>query len=429
MSVPDWVITKRISEVSIPQEHFQIDMDEWPKIARERANKLIQGQRWFPASGALRANYEREVYEEYAGHGLLRFVAAENSRVFGWLIEQEGDLFEWRFKNAKTLQEKIAIAKYFFGDDKVIEPKEVWTKFDINHSYFKDFKMKNKRIEALGIYFACIPKMVSLRSQIIRNGWIVGSISDFSSGVKVAFERLLRDRIKEAGERMDRTVRGAVRELQEELGKQIHAVSHALGKVNIEDYDLFNRQDIFPQCMLDLYNEVMEKGHLGHQERFQLGLFLKRLGMSIDEQLRFWYERAVDNIGMTYEQFASSTPGYIIRHMYGMEGGETDYDAPSCSRIQGEYYCTFLHQSVEEIDKSIRKEFKNPTRKLEDNIRLLESKVIDKKPSEACAVMFNLRYRRGAKPIRHPIGYSTYAARCKGIIRKEEDPQQAGKKK
>lgn len=426
--IPDWVVVKKISEVSIPREYFKIDLEEWPKIARERINKFIQGVRWYPSQSASRGNYEQEIYEELAGHGLLRLAAIDNNRVFGWLIEQEGDLFEWRFINAKTIQEKIDIAKYFFGEDKVIGPRELWAKFDINKKYFKDFRMKNKMVGAVGIHFSCVPKLVSNRSALIRDGLVLNTINDFSNSVKIAFENRLRDRIKESGARMDRSARTVVKEIQDELGKLIHSIASSTGKIDLEDYSLYRRQDVFPQCMLDLYNEVMGKGHLGHQERFQLGLYLKRLGMSVDEQLRFWYNTAVDNVGLTFEQFSHGNAGYIIRHMYGLEGGETDYDAPSCTTLQDQYYCTFMHQSVEEIDKHLRKEFKNPSRKDEESIRLLESKIIDKKPSEACAVLFNLRYRRFSKPVTHPLNYSSYAARCKGIIELKKDDKASEEK-
>ncbi|MHA1355871.1 MAG: hypothetical protein ACTSR1_11935 [Candidatus Heimdallarchaeota archaeon] len=185
---------------------------------------------------------------------------------------------------------------------------------------------------------------------------------------------------------MDRTIREPVRILREDISKLIFTMHQSQGKFDMDDYDLYNRQDIFPQCMLDLYNEVMSKGHIGHSDRFQLGLFLKKMGMSVDAQLKFWYNNAVDNVGMTYEQFAHGPAGYIIRHMYGLEGGEVDYDAPGCSTIQGEYYCTFNHQSIEEIDKHLR------------------------------------RYHKPCKPTWHPISYSTYAARMKGIIKRTEEP-------
>ncbi|MEA2071347.1 MAG: hypothetical protein U9O98_08660 [Asgard group archaeon] len=419
--IPDWVVIKKLDEINLPKEQLQLDMEEWPRIARERINNFVQNKRWYPIRNIYSERYERELFEEFAGHALLRLVAAENSRVFGWLIEQEGDLFEWRFMNAKGLQEKIEIMNYFFGDENVYDPKTLWSKFDRTQHYFKDFLIGNRYQETIAVHFSCVPKMVSNRSALLVNGWVFGTINDFANSIKRKFEKMLRDRIKETGEKMDRTARSAVREIQEELGKIIYEMAKSSGKVDMSIYDFYHRQDLFPQCMLDLYNEVMSKGHLGHNERFQLGLFLKKMGMPLQEQMRFWYRNAVDNAGISFDQFERGNAGYIIRHMYGLEGGETDYNAPGCERIQGEYYCTFLHQSIDKIDKNIRKEFENPSKKEEDLIRELERKVIDKKPSEACAILFKLRYGWKAYPIRHPISYAKYAAKAKKLLTDNRD--------
>ena len=427
MSAPDWVITKRIREVSIPQEYFQIDMEDWPRIARERINKFVQKLQWYPGEGVNRANIEKEIYEEFAGHGLLRLVAAEDPRVQGWLVEQEGDLFDWRFRKAKTTEIKIEVAKYLFGEKNVIAPRDLWARFDIEKQPFKEFKMKARRSGSMAVHFTCVPKMISSRSALLINGWVVALIDDFAGSVKSAFEKVLRTRIGESKESLDRIMRGSVSEpimeLKKELSKIIHSMSVTSGKIEWGGYKLFTRQSVFPQCMMDLYNEVMSQGHISHEERLQLGLFLKNIGMSVDEQLLFWYEKAVDNVGMTYDQFANGAPGYQIRYMYGLEGGRTDYSAHKCASIQDRGYCSFLHQSVANIDENIRKEIKNPSNLQEDLMRELSRKVVDKKPGEACALMFQLRYKWRSYPVKHPIGYLRQAAKALKIIKKE-DPEE-----
>ena len=50
------------------------------------------------------------------------------------------------------------------------------------------------------------------------------------------------------------------------------------------------------------------------------------------------------------------------------------------------------------------------------------------KPSEACAILFSLRYRRGCRPVSHPISYSTWAARVKNIIVQPEQPDEKNDK-
>ncbi|MHA1212901.1 MAG: hypothetical protein ACTSSH_10615 [Candidatus Heimdallarchaeota archaeon] len=378
--MPDWIVVKRINEVSVPREEMQIDMENWPTIARERVNKFVHKRRWFPAEGANRGNYNKEIYEEFAGHGLLRIVAAENPRVQGWLIEQEGDLFEWRFSKSKTTETKLEVAKYIFGEDKVIGPHELWSQFNINERDFKEFKMGTKRSGSIGVHFTCVPKLVSNRSALVKNGWVIGLINDFAGGVKIAFERKLRTRIRESKESIDRIARSSIQkpvaELKEELSKVIHTMSSGSDRIALSNFRLFTRQSVFPQCMLDLYNEIMKQGHINHDERLQLGLFLKNIGMSVDEQLQFWYDRAVDNIGLTYDQFASGAPGYQIKYMYGLVGGRTDYSAHKCSSIQDDSYCAFLHQPVKTIEENVRKEIKNPSASQEELIRKLLRMVV-----------------------------------------------------
>ena len=424
MSAPDWVIVKRIKEVSIPQEKFQIDMEEWPRIAQERINKFVQKKEWYPGEGVTSANYEKEIYEEFAGHGLLRLVAAEDPRVQGWLVEQEGDLFDWRFRKAKTTEIKLEVAKYLFGEKNVITPRDIWSRFDINQPPFKEFKMKARRSGSMAVHFTCVPKMISIRSALLINGWVIALIDDFASSLKATFEKLLRQRIGESKASLDRIVRSSVSEpiteLKKELSKVIHSMSITSGKIEWGGYKLFTRQSVFPQCMMDLYNEVMSQGHISHEERLQLGLFLKNIGMPVEEQLLFWYEKAVDNVGMTYEQFASGPPGYQIRYMYGLEGGRTDYSAHKCASIQDRGFCTFLHQSVATIDENLRKEFKNPSELQENLLRSLSRNVVDKKPGEACALMFQLRYKWRSYPVKHPIGYLRQAAKALKIIKKED---------
>ncbi|MBN1330205.1 MAG: hypothetical protein JXA54_12090 [Candidatus Heimdallarchaeota archaeon] len=425
MSVPDWIIIKRINEVSVPREEMQIDMENWPIIAQDRVNKFVHQQRWYPAEGANRGNYNKEIYDEFAGHGLLRIVAAEDTRVQGWLVEQEGDLFEWRFLKAKTTDTKVEVAKYIFGDNKVLGPRDLWSHFNIEENDFKEFKMGTKRTGSIAVHFTCAPKLVSNRSALLRNGWVISLIDDFANSVKIAFEQKLRERIRESKESIDRIARSSIQEpvakLKEELSKVIHSMSASRDGIVLSDFRLFTRQSVFPQCMLDLYNEVMNHGHINHVERLQLGLFLKNIGMTVEEQLHFWYERAVDNIGLTFDQFSNGAPGYQIKYMYGLVGGGTDYSAHKCSSIQDDSYCPFIHQSVKTIEDNLRKEFKSPSQMQEDLIRNLIRLVVDKKPSEACAVMFQLRYNKKAYPSKHPISYLRYAAKILKLIDLAED--------
>lgn len=74
--------------------------------------------------------------------------------------------------------------------------------------------------------------------------------------------------------------------------------------------------------MRHLHNQLRHDHHLKHQGRMQYGLFLKGLGLSMEEALLFW-QRAFSG-KVTEDQFQKNY-AYNIRHNYGREGKRTDY--------------------------------------------------------------------------------------------------------
>lgn len=47
-------------------------------------------------------------------------------------------------------------------------------------------------------------------------------------------------------------------------------------------------QESYPLCMQMLHNHLKTKHHLKHDGRMQYGLFLKGIGVSLEESMKFW---------------------------------------------------------------------------------------------------------------------------------------------
>ncbi|KAL9939023.1 hypothetical protein V8E36_001836 [Tilletia maclaganii] len=112
-----------------------------------------------------------------------------------------------------------------------------------------------------------------------------------------------------------------------------------------------------PMCMRNLQETLSEKKHLKHFGRLQYNLFLKEMGLPIEEALVFW-RRSFAN--MTDDKF-NKEHKYNIRHGYGLEGRRMNYPAKSCARIltqdqpgtQDSHGCPFRHFSAQNLSAGL----------------------------------------------------------------------------
>ncbi|KAF2709832.1 DNA primase large subunit [Pleomassaria siparia CBS 279.74] len=90
----------------------------------------------------------------------------------------------------------------------------------------------------------------------------------------------------------------------------------------------------FPLCMQSLHNKLRADSHLKHYGRLQYTLFLKGIGLSLEECIIFW--RRSFKL-MTDDKFQKEYK-YNIRHAYGDVGGDSNrrgrgYSPYSCQKI------------------------------------------------------------------------------------------------
>lgn len=100
-------------------------------------------------------------------------------------------------------------------------------------------------------------------------------------------------------------------------------------KIRLQDLDYYSRLH-FPPCMKGLFAALRNKHHLKHFGRLQLGLFLKGLGLNMDEAYSFWKSEFCKK--MDGDKFEKQY-GYNIRHMFGKEGKKADYKPWNCSKV------------------------------------------------------------------------------------------------
>lgn len=122
-----------------------------------------------------------------------------------------------------------------------------------------------------------------------------------------------------------------------------------------------------------LYDVVEKEHHLKHFGRLQLGLFLKGIGLPLEEATKFWRSNFTKKAGMDGNRVSCCVLMdmeklkikmmdcfqfdkqylYNIRHMYGKEGKRADYTPYSCIKIitssvgTGDHHgCPFRHSDA-----------------------------------------------------------------------------------
>ncbi|KAJ7373806.1 hypothetical protein OS493_009128 [Desmophyllum pertusum] len=113
------------------------------------------------------------------------------------------------------------------------------------------------------------------------------------------------------------------------VGQDYNCKKTAGGKVTVDQIDGLSRS-AYPLCMRQLHTALKENHHLKHGGRLQYGLFLKGIGLSLEEALIFW--RAEFTKLMDVDKFDKQY-AYNIRHNYGKEGKRADYTPYSCMKI------------------------------------------------------------------------------------------------
>ena len=132
----------------------------------------------------------------------------------------------------------------------------------------------------------------------------------------------------------------------------------AVPGADISARNIDNLSSSFPLCMQNLHRSLRRDAHLKHLGRLQYTLFLKGIGLNLEESLVFWrtafHKVTDDTFNKEYK--------YNVRHSYGDVGGDSNrrgggYSPFSCQKILTEHPpgpgeahgCPYRHFNLENL--------------------------------------------------------------------------------
>uniref|UniRef100_A0A6P7GQZ8 DNA primase large subunit-like n=1 Tax=Diabrotica virgifera virgifera TaxID=50390 RepID=A0A6P7GQZ8_DIAVI len=173
--------------------------------------------------------------------------------------------------------------------------------------------------------------------------------------------------------------------LKNGMGIQLHH------EYKIDVLNIFEQAKLFPLCMLNLFKVLEKKNRLAHNDRFDLSLYLKGIGMSMSESLKFWedmYSKEHSTCSKCTHSWQKNEKRYIygIRHLYGFEGSRNNYQCRSCTYLQtrvlgprDEGGCPFKQFDDVNLRNLLKSDFLINSQELEAIIQARNSE-----PVEAC---------------------------------------------
>ena len=298
------------------------------------------------------ATKEETLRKDLASHFVLRlgFCLTEDKR--RWLLTQECDLFRARFRallpgdqRAFMAANSLPFATISREEYEEIKEGLLATSRAVTGSDKQSLAIAQASAPHEMFYkvpFESVPDLVGTRRVYLRQGFAyvskdqVGSlvVQPFRAEMSKGMVKLARDwnsfMAREEADRLGPLVESLS---QRYLGPDYSQPGKggSLGDITARDIPKL-AQESFPLCMVTMTKALHDEHHLKHTGRMQLGLFLKGIGLPLEEAIRFWRT-----------EMSQYAPGdkfdkeylYNIRHNYGKEGKRQDYTPHSCSSIIG----------------------------------------------------------------------------------------------
>ena len=294
-----------------------------------------------PVGGAVLSKDE-------VSHFALRLAYCRTEELRRWFLLNECQLFKHRFNKLD------AFAKAAFLEEHDMEYKplapEVFAErrkgiSEVLHGMMKrDDAEKILSAGASGFYavpFEEVADLVRGRRVFVSGGEAHVPRDQLTSLVVGAFRAALSKSLAVASRRWAQHVAGEERErlapvivslskryLGRDFGKPGEPGANGGAAVTLKDLPSAAKAS-FPLCAKNLFDAVKREHHLRHEGRRQLQLYMKGIGLSLEEAMLFWKTEFCKKIPA--EKFEKEY-AYAVRHAYGKEGKRVDYTPHTCMK-------------------------------------------------------------------------------------------------
>ncbi|KAL7889713.1 hypothetical protein AOLI_G00019710 [Acnodon oligacanthus] len=309
------------------------------------------------------SEYEKR-RKDHISHFILRLAYCQTEDLRRWFIQQEMDLFRHRFTDLLPKYKTEFLHRNNLKYDTIsLEEKKNIRDQLINSSYgFSGTTVVEQ--DFYKVPFQDALDLVRTRKVFLQGGYayiphqeiVTIVLNDFRTRLSKALALTARSL---PAVQSDERLQPLLNHLSHAYVGQDYSIQKNIGKVSLEQIDALSAKS-FPLCMRQLHKALRDNHHLRHGGRMQYGLFLKGIGLTLEQALQFWRSEFIR--GKVDTDKFDKAYAYSIRHMFGKEGKRTDYTPYSCMKVilsnppsQGDYHgCPFRHSDPELLKQKLQ---------------------------------------------------------------------------
>ncbi|XP_071579342.1 DNA primase large subunit [Temnothorax nylanderi] len=356
--------------------------------------------------------------KDHISHFILRLVYCHDVEQTNWFVKQEVEFFKLRFSSLdkKGIEHLLSVNNLNcvpISPDEKSELKEELslssgkvTNIDITDIYKVPFEKVIDLVRGRKVYLKA--GMAYITHMDISSVFVSYFKENLITGLESA--RILYDNISD-DERLTKYLTG--------LPSAFSGMARVVWSTTATPIDKLNdlSKTSFPLCMRTLHEALCANSHLKNSGRMQYGLFLKGIGVTLEDALRFWrdaFSKKTD--GVAFEK----NYAYSIRHYFGIEGKRTNYTPYGCQKIisssvgPGEYHgCPFRHMDRDSLCQKL-----TSCGVFASNMTEILDLAKDGQYHLACAKYFEVVHNKPAsKPLLHP---NAYFAESRAILTEDD---------
>jgi DNA primase large subunit len=280
--------------------------------------------------------WPHKVENDIASHFVLATAFCKTDQERSWFANLETKLFLLRLEHAKI---------DLFGVLNMLNiplQREVIT--DVEFLSKVKFRNEKNNEDVYRIPFEYALNMLPTMQYFIHMGYIYITKNEISQIIETVFKENLLKKLNLMFKNInritsDKRISYLISNIQVKresnlylkLADSLSKTFNSVGNENLSCKDIDSLADkTFPLCMQILHKNLTQQNHLKHFGRLQYGLFLKGIGLNMEESLNFWRNKFKNISSDKFEKEYS----YNIRHSYGKEGKRNDYIPWNCTRVQ-----------------------------------------------------------------------------------------------